>query len=193
MGGGDGHEAGAGVALVLGGVDDIPAVQVADVGGGGGAAPGHVGVGHDQGRADGGDDFHRVVEIIGQDGVGDHHVVAQLVVEQGAHGAVDEAGDEDAPLGGTALAAVEAAGDAAHGEHALLHLDGQGEVVKAHLGQGGSGDGAQYDGVAVAADGLGVGQLGHLAHLHGEGAAANVGLKNAVIRKLLMRYHRKTS
>lgn len=105
----DGHKALAGVALILRGVDDILAIQIADIGGRGRAVPGNVGIGDDERRADGGDDLNGVIVVLREDGVGQNDVVAQLFVEQGAHRAVDEAGDQHAAVGGLALAAVERA------------------------------------------------------------------------------------
>ena len=86
--------------------------------------------------------------------------------------------------------AVEGAGDAAHGVHALLKLDGQREVVDAGLGDGVAGAGDQNDGVAVTADALGVGQLGDLTGLNGKGTAADLHLINAMVGILLASNHR---
>ena len=189
----DGHEALAGVALVLRRVDDILAVEVADIGRSRRAVPGNVGIGHDEGRADGGHDLDGVVIVLREDGVGQDDVVAKLLVEEGAHRAVDQAGDEDAALRRTALAAVEAAGDAAHGVHPLFDLDGQREIVDAGLGQGRSDCGNEDNGVAVAADCFGVAELSDLAGLDRKGASADFGFKNVVIRVLLVRNHERTS
>ena len=186
----DGHEALAGVALVLRRVDDILAVEVADVGRGRRAVPGNVGIGHDEGRADGGDDLDGVIVVLREDGVGQDDVVAELLVEEGAHRTVDQAGDEDAALRRTALAAVEAARDAAHGVHPLFDLDGQREIVDAGLRQGRGHGGDEHDGVAVAADGLGVAELCDLAGLDREGTAADVGLKDVVVGVLFLGNHK---
>ena len=192
-GGGDAHETVGGVPLVGGGVDDILAVQMGDVGGGHGAVPGNVGAGNGDGSAQGRHDLHGVIVVVGKNGAGHDGVVAQLLVKEGTHGTVDDAAVQDAPLGGLALPAVKGAGDAAHGIHTLLELDGQGEVVDSGLGNGVAGDGGEHDGVAVAADALGVGQLCDLAGLDRKGTAADLGLKNVVIRILLMGDHERTS
>ena len=188
-GGGDAHEAVAGLPLVSGGVDDILAVQMCHIGGGHGAVPGHVGGGDGDGSAQGSHNFHRVVVIVGQDRAGHHGVVAQFLVKQGTHGPVDDPAVQNAPLGGLALPAVEGAGNPAHGVHPLLELDGQGEVVDAGLGDGVAGAGHQHHGVAVAADALGVGQFCHLAGFHGEGAAADFHFVNMVIGVLFAGNH----
>ena len=193
VGRGDGHEALAGVALVLRRVHDIFAVEIADIGGRGRAVPGNVGVGDDEGRADGGDDLDRIVIVLRENGVSQDDVVAQLFVEQRAHRTVNEAGDQHAAVRGLALAAVEGAGDAADGVHALFDLDGQREVVDAGLRQGRGDGGHEHDGIAVAADGLCVAELCDLAGLDREGTAADLGLKNVVIRILLMGDHERTS
>ena len=186
----DGHEALAGVALVLRRVDDILAVEVADVGRSRRAVPGNVGIGHDEGRADGGHDLDGGVIVLREDGVGQDDVVAKLLVEEGAHRTVDQAGDEDAALRRTALAAVEAAGDAAHGVHPLFDLDGQREIVDAGLRQRGRNSRHEHDSVAVAADGLGVAELCNLAGLDREGTAADVGFKDVVVGVLFLGNHK---
>ena len=193
MRGRDGDEALAGVALLLRGVDDILAVEIANVRGRRRAVPGNIGIGDDERRADGRDDLHGVIIVLREDGVGEHDVVAQLFVEQRAHRAVNEAGDEDAALGRATLAAVEAAGDTADGVHPLFDLDGQREVVDARLGKGRGDSGDEHDGVAVAADGLGVAELGDLAGLNGKGASADLGLENVVVGILFTSDHGKTS
>ena len=177
----DAHEAVGSIPLVGGGVDDILAVQVGDVGGGHGAVPGNVGAGNGDGSAQGRHDLHGVIVVVGKNGAGHDGVVAQLLVKEGAHGTVDDAAVQDAPLGGLSLPAVEGAGDAAHGIHTLLELDGQGEVVDSGLGNGVAGDGGEHDGVAVAADALGVGQLCDLAGLDSKGTAADGSLKHMVV------------
>ena len=108
-----------------------------------------------------------------------------ILVEEGAHGTVDDTAVQDAPLGGLALTTVEGAGDAAHGIHSLLELDGQREVVDAGLGDGVAGAGNQNDGVAVTADTLGVGQLGNLTGFHGESTAADFHLVDVMVGILL--------
>ena len=189
----DGHEALAGVALILRGVDDILAIQIADIGGRGRAVPGNVGVGDDERRADGGDDLNGVIVVLREDGVGQNDVVAQLFVEQGAHRAVDQTGDQHAAVGGLALAAVERAGDTADSVHALFDLNGQREIVDASLGQGRGDSRDEHDGIAVAADGLCIAELCDLAGLDRKGTAADLGFKNVVIRILLVGDHERTS
>ena len=178
---GDAHEALGGAALLGRGVDDVLAADIGDVRRGDRAVPGDVGAGHGDGSAQRGDDLNGVLVVVGKDGAGHDDIVAQLIVEERAHRTVDDAAVEDAALGGLALAAVEAAGDAADGVHSLLELDGQREVVDAGLGIRGAGDGREHDGVAVAADALGVGQLCDLAGLDGKGTAADGSLKHMVV------------
>ena len=188
-GGGDAHEAVAGVALIGGGVDDIFAVQMAHIGGGHGPVPGHIGRGNGNGSAQGGHDLYGVIVVVGQDGAGDHGVVAELFVEEGTHGPVDDPAVQDAPLAGLALPAVEGAGNPAYGIHTLLKLDGQREVVNTGLGDGVGSAGRQHHGVAVAADALGVGQLSHLTGLYGKGTAADFHFVHLVVGELLVSNH----
>ena len=70
-----------------------------------------------------------------------HDVVAQVAGEQGADGAVDQAAGQNGGQRGTALAAHEGAGNAAHGVQLLLKVHAQGEEVHAVPGTGGGGDG----------------------------------------------------
>ena len=192
-GGGDAHEAVAGLPLVGGGVDDILAVQVGNVGGSHRAVPGHIRASDGDGSTQGGYDLHRVVVVVGKNGAGHDSVVAQLLVEEGTHGTVDDPAVQNAPLGGLALPTVEGTGNPAHGVHPLLELDGQGEVVDAGLGDGVAGAGDQHHGVAVAADALGVGKLRYLTGFHGEGTAADFHLVNMVIGILFAGNHERTS
>ena len=87
---------------------------------------------------------------------------------------VDDAAGQDALFPGTALAAVEAAGDAAHGVQLLLKVHAQGEEVDTVTGTGRGSDAAQHAGIAVAHHDGGVGQLGQLAHLQREGTACQI-------------------
>ena len=185
-GGSDGDEHLAGVALLVGGVDDILPVQVAHVGGSHGPVPGDIGVGHGDERAQGSDHFHGVVIVVGQHGAGDDHVVAQIVVKEGTHGPVDQTGGQDAPLGGAAFPAQIGSGDAAHRVQPLFKVDGQREIVDAGLGLGGGHGGDQNHGVAIAAQTFAVGLLGDLAGLYGKGAAADLGFKDVVVGVLTM-------
>ena len=189
----NGHEALAGVALVLRGVDDILAVQIADIGGRSRAVPGNVGIRDDERRADGGDDLNRVIIVLRENRIGQNDVIAEFLVKQRAHRAVNQAGDEHTAVRGLALAAVEGAGDAADGVHALFNLNGQREIVDAGLRQRGRNGGDEYDGIAVAADRLCVAEFCNLARLDRKSAAADLGFKNVMIRILLVGNHERTS
>ncbi len=58
-------------------------------------------------------------------------------------------------------------------------------------GRGDGGD--EYDGIAVAADGLCVAEFCDLARLDRKSAAADLGFKNVMIRILLVGDHERTS
>ena len=124
--------------------------------------------------------------IHSHDGGHDGHVIAEVIGEQGADGAVDDAAGEDALLAGAALAAVEAAGDAAHRVHLLLKIHAQGEEVDAVAGTGGGGGTAEHAGVAVAHHDGGVGQLCQLAHFQRQGTAGQIHLILVVAGELPM-------
>ena len=182
--GDDGYVEVADLALVAGGVEDELAVDQTDLQRGDGAVPGDVGDGERGGRTDQRGDLGGAVVVNGHDRAHDGHVVAEVVGEERADGAVDDAGGQDALLAGTALAAVEAAGDAADGIQLLLKVDAQGEEVDAVAGTGGGGDAAQHARVAVADHDGGVGELGELADLERQRAAGQIQLILVVVGKL---------
>ena len=185
LGGGHGEVQLGGVLLGLVGVQDDFAVHIAHLQAADGAAPGDVGHGQAGGHAHHGGSLGRAVPVHAHDGAGDHHVVAEVPGEEGADGPVNHPAGQDGGEGGLPLSPEEGAGDAAHGVELLLKVHGQGEEVDAVPGTGGGGDGHQDGGVPVADHGRGVGQLGHLAELQGEGAAGDLGPVDVVV-KLLM-------
>ena len=192
-GGSDGDEHISTLVLVIAGVDHILAVYIGNLSGRHGAVPRYIGVsGGDEGTQRS-NDFDGVVLVVGQGGAGDDYIIAEIVVKEGAHGAVDETAHQNATLGGTALTAEISAGDAAHGVHPLLKVDGEGEVVDAGLGGRGSNNGGEHHGVAVTADALAVAQLGHLTGDDGEGTAADFRLEYMTVGEFLFGYHEKTS
>src|SRR5699024_8614509 len=103
--------------------------------------------------------------------------------EQRAHGPVDEAAGEHGVQAGPALAAHEAAGNAAHGVELLVEVNGEGEVVDAVARAGGGGDGNEDAGLAVLHEYGGVGELSEPADLHTEGPAAVVYLVDLLVRE----------
>ena len=103
---------------------------------------------------------------------------------EGAGG--DDAGGQDTLLTGTAFAAVEAAGNTAHCVHLLLEVNRQGEEVDAVTGTGSHGHG-DHDGSLTIGDHSGAGsQLSHLAHLDGQGTAAQIHGPLLVVGELLV-------
>ena len=185
-GGGHGHIHAAGLALLLVGVEDDLAVAVAHLQAADGAGKGDLRVAHTGGSADHGGHLGRAVVVHAHHGAGDAHVVAEVIGEQGAHGPVDQAAGQHGGQRGAALTAHEAAGDAAHGIQLLLKLHRQGEEIHAVTGTGGHGDGHHHGGLAIGDHGGGVGQLGHLAHLDGQGTAAQVHGPLLVLGELLV-------
>ena len=173
-GGDDGDVQIADLTLLCVGVKHQLAIHQTHLQGGNRAVPGDVGDGQRGGGADQSGDLRGAVVIHGHDGAHHGHVVAEIVGKQGADGTVDDAAGQDALLAGTTLAAVEAAGDAAHGVQLLLKVHAEGEEVDAVPGTGRGGDAAQHAGVAVAHHDGGVGQLGQLAHLQCEGTARQI-------------------
>ena len=173
-GGGHGDIHAGGLALLLVGVEHDLAVHIAHLQAADGAGEGDLGIADAGGSADHGGHLGGAVVIHAHHGAGDAHVVAEVIGEQGAHGPVDQAAGQHGGQRGAALTAHEGAGDAAHGVQLLLKVHGQGEEVHAVTGTGGHGDGHHHGGLAIGDHGGGVGQLGHLAHLDGQGTAAQV-------------------
>ena len=184
--GGHGQVQLGGVLLLVGGVIHQSAVHIAHLQAADGARPGDAGHGQTGGHADHGGHLGGTVAVHAHDSAGANHVVAEIVGEQGADGAVDDPPGQHGGQGGLALAAHEGAGDAAHGVQLLLKVHGQGEEVDAVPGAGGDGGGNQHGGLAVGDQGGGGGQLGHLAHVDGQGAAAQVHGPGALVGKLLV-------
>ena len=175
-----------GISLLLVGVEDDLAVAVAHLQAADGAGEGDLRVAHTGGSADHGGHLGGAVVVHAHDGALDAHVVAEIVGEQGAHGPVDQTGSQHGGQRGTALTAHEGAGDAAHGVQLLLKLNAQREEVDAVTGTGGDGDGHHDGSLTVLDQGAGAGQLSHLAHLDGQGAAAQVHGPGLEVRKLLV-------
>ena len=112
-------------------------------------------------------DLGGVVIVVLQHGAHDGNVVSEILGEQRAHRAVDLAGSQDRLLGRTALAAHEAARDAAYRIQALLEVHREREKVDAVARLGRRGRGDEHCGVAVAHEARAVGELRHLAGLDG--------------------------
>ena len=164
-GGGNGQGQVALLALLLGGVQDDLAVHQAHLHTADGAVPGDLRHGGDEGCADHAGDLRAAIGVQAHDGHGDADIVAHLLGEQRAHGAVHHAAGEDGALTGAALAAHEAAGDAACGVELFLILHVQREEIHTFAGLGAHDDVAHHAGLAVADQGACVGQAAHLAHL----------------------------
>ena len=174
------------VLLLLGGVHDDLAVHIAHLQAADGAGPGDVGVGQAGGHADHGGHLGGAVPVQAHDGGGDHHVVAEVIGEQGPDGPVDDAAGQNGGQRGLPLTAQEGAGDTAHGVQLLLKIHAQREEVDAVPGTGGAGHGHQHGGLAIGDHGGSAGQLGHLAHVDGQGAARHLALEDLVIGEFLV-------
>ena len=174
----------ADLALLAGGVKHQLAVHQTHLQSAHGAVPGNVGNGQRGGGADEGGDLGGAVVIHRHHGAHHGHVVAEIIGEQGADRPVDDAAGEHALLAGATLAAVEAAGDAAHGVHLLLKVHAQREEVDAVAGTGRGGDAAEHAGVAVADHDGGVGEFSKLADLKREGTAGELHLVLVVVGEL---------
>ena len=169
------------LALLLGGVQDDFTVHQADENAGDGAAPRNIGHSDGQGRAIHAGDFGRAVGIQAHDGHRHADIVAHILREQRADGAVNDAGGQDGVLAGAALTAHEAAGDAAGGVEFFLKLDAQGEEVNTVARLVAHRNVAQHAGLAVADHRAAVGQATHFAGFDHKGAARKGRLELAVL------------
>ena len=187
VGGGDGGDHAVGLALLLRGVEEVLLPVPAEDDAGDWAVERHVGNAHRGARADHGGDLRAAVTVDGQHLAGDDDVVAQVAREERAHRAVDQAAGQHGGQAGLALAAHEAAGDAADGVELLIEVHGQREVIHTVLRAGGSRAGDEHGRLAVADEDGGVAQLGELAGLHHEGTAFVLDLVALVVGELLVR------
>ena len=182
---GGGHA--VGLALLLRGVEEVLLPVPAEDDAGDGAVERHVGDAHRGARADHGGDLRAAVAVDGQDLAGDDDVVAQVAREERAHRAVDQAAGEHGGQAGLALAAHEAAGDAADGVELFVKINGQREVIHAVFRAGGGRAGDEHGRLAVADENGGVAQLCEFAGLHHEGTAFILDLVALVVGELLVR------
>ncbi len=170
--------------LLSGGVDHQLSVHIADLQRAHRTAPGDVGDCQGGGGADEGGNFRGAVVVHAHDGTHNRHVVAEVAGEQGTDWPVNDAAGENTLLAGTPLPAEEAAGDTAHGVHLLLKVHAEGEEVDAVPRAGGGGGRDQDSGLAVCDHHGGVGQLGDLAGLQGQGPSGQVHGIFAVVGEL---------
>ena len=190
VGCGDGGGHAVGLALLLGGVEEVLLTVPAENDAGDGSVKRNVGNRDGCGSADHCGNFGAAVTVDGKHLAGNDDVVAQVGGEQGTHGAVDEAGRQHCGQAGLALTTHEAAGDATDCVQLFVEVDGKGEVVDAVLGTCGSGAGDQNGGLTVGDQNCGVAKLRHLADLHLQGAAFVFDLELSVIGEfLVLDYH----
>ena len=173
------------VALCLGGVDDRLAVDHADEDAADRSVPRNIRDGEGDGCADHAGDLMRAVGIHCHDGQRNRNVVAQILREQGADRAVDDARGQNCLLARATLAAQEAAGDLACRIHSLLEVDREGQEVDAVAGLFRRGCAGKHDGLAVADEAGAVGKAGELAGLDHKRSACEGVLEDLVVFKHL--------
>ena len=190
MGCRDGGGHAVGLALFLGGIEQVFLAVPAEDYACDGAVEGNVGDADCCRCADHCGDLGAAIAVNGQDLACDNDVVAQVGREQGTHGAVDQAGCQDCRQAGLTLAAHEAAGDAADCVQLFVEIDRQREVINAVLGTCRCGAGNENGGLAVSHEDRCIAQLRHLADFHLQRTAFVLDLKLSVIGKLFVRdYH----
>ena len=121
------------------------------------------------GRAVDGEHVVGVLLVGAHDRDDDLGLVAEAVGERRAQRPVDQAAGQDGGVGGTALPAEEAAGDAPGGVHALLDVDREGEEVDAVPDALGGVGGDEGFGARDLGDHGALGLEGELARLEREG------------------------
>ena len=166
------------IAFLVGGVDDVLAVDVGDAAGADGTLEGDLRNGKGSRRSHHGQHFRRVFLIGGEDGQGDLHVVVHSLGEQGSNGAVSEPGGEDTLLPWAAFAAEEAAGYSSGGVEPFFVVHGERQEVDI-LGPGAIGHhgGGEDYGFAVADGHCSVGLEGEATGLEYEGLAADFAMQ----------------
>ena len=181
--GGNGKLQVACFTLLFGGVHHQFAVHKAHEHARDGSFPGNVGDGKRNGRADHARDFGAAVLVHAHNGHHHRDVVPHVLGEQRTDGTVHNTARQHGLFAGTALAAHEAAGDAAHGIQLFFKVHRKGEEIDAVAGLVTHGDVAQHGGLAVAHQAAAVGKAAHLARLHNERAACQLGFKHFVPRE----------
>ena len=169
------------LALLLRGVQHDLAIHQTDKDTGDGAVPRNVRHSDGQRSAVHAGDLCGAVGVKAHDSHRDADIVAHVLGEKRADGAVHNAGGQDGMLTGAAFAAHKAAGDAACGVELLLKLNAQGEEINAVTRLVAHRDIAQHAGLAVADHRAAVGQTAHFAGLDHKGAACKGRLKLAVL------------
>ena len=165
----DGHVDGAAVELDVGRVDDVLAVDEADLDRAEGRREGDVGEVQGGRGADDAERVGLVLEVGREEQADDLGVEEVALGEERPDGTVDQAGDQDLPLRGPAFALEEATGDLAGGVGVLAVVDDEREEVLAFLELLAGGGRHQHHRVAVAKQGRAVGLLGDPADLDGQG------------------------
>ena len=156
------------------GVEDIFAVLVADPGRADGSVEGHAGDRQGRRGADHGRNLGVDRRVQGLHRRDDLDLVGEALREQGPDRAVDQAGGEDLVLARAALAAEEAARDAASGVGLLLVVHGQRQEVALRAGLLADHHGDQHHGVVHVDEHGAVGLAGDLAGLQGDGLVAEL-------------------
>ena len=137
--------------------------------------------GHARQRQRGGSRHHRedvgiVLHVVRQRRQDHLGLVTPAIDEEGADGAVDQAGDERLLLGRPALTLEIAAGNTARGVGLFLVVDGEREEVDAFAGCLGGNDGGEHHGLAIGRDDGAVGLTGDFSCFKSEGSSTPVDL-----------------
>ena len=137
-------------ALLLGGVNDELAVHKTHENAADRSVPRNIRYRQGDGCADHCRDLGGAILIDRHNGKCERHVIAQVLGEERANGAVDDTCGQDSLFAGLTLAFEISAGDLTCGVHSLLIVNRQGEEVDAVAGLSGCCGAAKHGGIAVS-------------------------------------------
>ena len=169
------------LALLLRGVQHNLAVHQTDKHTGNRAVPGNIRHGDGQGRTVHAGNFGRAVGVLAHDGHGHADIVAHILGEQRADGAVNHAGGQDGVFTGAAFAAHKGAGNAAGGVQLFFKFHAQWEEIHPFTRLFAHGNIAQHAGFAIADHCAAIGKAAELAGFHHKRAAGKSCFKLAVV------------
>ena len=169
------------LALLLGGVQHDLAVHIADCHAADGAIPGDIRHGNGERRAVHTGNLRGAVRVKAHHSHGHADIVAHILGEQRADGAVNHAGGQDGVFTGAAFAAHKGAGNAAGGVQLFFKFHAQGEEIHPFTRLFAHGNIAQHAGFAIADHCAAIGKAAELAGFHHKRAAGKSCFKLVVV------------
>ena len=162
-------------------VDDVFAVNQTDNNAADGAIPGNIRDGQGDGGRDHGGDLGRAVRIHAHDGAHYGHVIAHILGEERADGAVDHAAGQDGLFARTGFAALIGAGNVTDRIQLFLIIHRKREEIHSFTRLGRHGYRPQNHGVAITHEAGAVGQLRDLSGFDHKGTSGQSRFEHFVI------------